>query len=171
MDFKIKNFDIDLRTEFSILENDFGHDCLLVRPSKMLCTCSAQEGQQAAPFCPKCLGTGRRIKLERIKAVSREALMVNATQVSTMFNQFGEMYTNTRVYYLNYKLVPPPDCYIYNVSWVDNKPKTIIAAYKMRYAEAIRGDNGRTEFYVCSGYRDTTSLTKREDALKYFKIY
>lgn len=171
MDIKLKNTDIDLREEISILEKDYGYEVVLVRPSKMQCTCVAQQGQQAAPFCPKCLGLGRRIRLEKIKVVAREALMVNATQVSTQYTELGNMYTNTRVFYIKYNIHPPVNSYIYHVSWNNDKPCTILGMYKIRYSESIRGDNGRTEYYLCSGYRDTSSVTQKEEVLKNFKIY
>lgn len=62
----MRNFDEHILTIIDLLE----YDMWLISPDKHIdCVCKNFETKQAFKFCPRCLGTGHKIKIKKIKGV------------------------------------------------------------------------------------------------------
>ena len=171
MDIKVGSIDINLREEMQIMQDEWGNTVLLVKALSMLCSCAKGQGQQSSPLCPLCLGIGRKIRLEKISAVVKEASQVISLPNNQVTTSIGEIYANAKIFYIKYEIKPTVGSYIYEISWYKDKPATIIGMYLIEYAEPYRMDSGKTEYYVCATHKDMTNIKFKQKSIKNLKIY
>jgi hypothetical protein len=172
MKIRVKGADIDLREEMSELLDSNSYPVILIRThNKMLCTCSSENGQQASSQCPLCLGTGKKIRAEVIQAIGRPASQYITLPNSTVSSSVGDIYSNAKMWYMDYKIKPTPGSFIYEVAWEHGNPSTLLSVYKIEYAEPARMDNGRTEYLVVGSHREITNIDFKQMMLKQLKLH
>lgn len=170
MELRINDGFIDLREEFDQLLKDYGHDVILIRVSKVTCTCADTHGEQVSDKCPKCLGIGRVIRPYRVKMIDESASQVVSLPNTTKFTIIGDIYSNAKAFYFRYNIQPKAGDYIYEVSWIGDRIATLHGVYKIEYAEPFRMDNGRIEYHLASGHRDVSNIQFKEQMLKRLPI-
>lgn len=139
---------MDLRKEVHDMIEQNGHYILLQRASKKIrCTCWQEKEQEADPNCPICLGAGRISRIERHKVrrdtASATAQLPNALQQTPI----GHVASGTKVFFMKFDTQPKKGDIIMEVGWKGHLPTHLITAYEINYAEDLRGDHGRVEFY------------------------
>lgn len=165
MDINLIKNGIILRDEMEEMLDDWGYDILLVRSSRMLCSCASKEGQQASTFCTKCMGIGRRIRLEKQTVVGVTGSQVITRPNTTRHELLGEMYSDAKKFYTRFSVHPNVGSYIYEVSWKNGKPVNILGVYKIEYAEPFRMDGGKIEYYAISTHREVINIDFKEKIL------
>jgi hypothetical protein len=167
MNMEFERFDdIKLREELKWMMNNWGYYIILVRASSMLCSCSSKEGQQASSFCTKCLGIGRRIKLEKRKVVGLPSSQVISRPNSTQQGNIGEIYSDAKKFYCDFFVHPNVGSFIYEVSWKDNNIINIHGVYKIEHADPLRMDDGKIEYYAIHTHREVMNIDFKEKVLK-----
>jgi hypothetical protein len=96
---------------------------------------------------------------------------LNANQILTRPNTsensiVGEIYSNAKKFYCDYGIHPSVGNYIYEVSWKNNTPVNIHGIYKIEFAEPMRMEHGRIEYYAISTHREVINVEYREKVLK-----
>ncbi|WP_312339205.1 hypothetical protein [Anaerospora hongkongensis] len=99
---------------------------------KIDCSCVNFTTKQAVICCPKCLGTGKKIRIKKIKGVSQNS------KVSIRLQSVGEKAT-TRVYYVKGNTPIYQDNIFVNGMEVD----------VVQRLEKIRGDHQVPLYYKC----------------------
>ena len=171
MDIKRKELDIDLRVEMQELIEDYAYHALLVRTSDMSCSCTEGQSQQYSTICPICLGTAKRIRLERINVISKLAIQTTRLVNATIQSKLGEISSDSKVFYIKYNIKPSVGSLICEVSWKNNKPVSILGVYKIEYTVPLRMEHGRSEYAVVVAHREVTNVDFREKTIRTMKIH
>lgn len=170
MNLHINEVNIDLRKELGIMLDDYGHDIVLIRVSRVTCSCASTDGQQVSDKCPKCLGIGRVIKAYRVCVVDETAAQVMTLPNSLKQGLVGDIYSNAKAFYFRHNINPMVGDFVYEVSWIGEKVGTIHGVYAIEHCEPLRMEKGRIEYYLASGHREVSNIQFKEKALKRLTI-
>lgn len=145
---EIEWIDIDLRDEFSSMNDMFGLNILLVRKNKnSRCKCWSELNLDGDPKCKLCGGTGKVSSIEQVKAINETVSSSNTSAILKM-TELGLSIANTMVMYFDYKVAPKVQDRIFIVGFdkfglpIDIKKSCTIVSI-----EPVRGDRGRLELY------------------------
>lgn len=151
--------DIDIRKEFSVLQEDYGLDILYIRASRYIrCKCYDPLHKEGDPNCSICMGSGRATAVEQRNAVAiiPERLYNNAF-VST---DLGLLEIKEMIYALPFDSDPSTADIIVKPYFNKNGVVTgIYEAYLITGVTPVTGDNGRIELYNVKCKEDFASTT------------
>lgn len=173
MKINIKHYgiNIDLRKEFNTVLQAYGYHVLLLRKGSINCVCGNEVGQAYSLLCPQCLGIGNVIQAEKIKVIGRPGAQYIDTPSSDQLTPAGDIYSPARIFYMTYNLVPTIGSQILEVSWQKDKPVSLLAAYKVQYANIERLEGGRGEYGAVNTQRDIINATFKEQAMRNLTIH
>lgn len=147
---EVRNVEINLRHESSILTDEFGIKVLYARNCKYVrCKCFNDLNKNGDPDCPLCFGSGHFASLEKISAIEssdrpyRYENYLKGTDIGTMEQE-------NDIYYIQYPFVPKERDYILKTTWDKyGNPVDIIQVGEILSIYEMRGDNGRVELNGC----------------------
>lgn len=138
-------YNIDMRKEFDILQNQFSMSILLIRSNNNTrCKCYDPLHRSGNRKCKVCGGSGKINTIEKIQGIHQ-----NSDSGSPMkLTELGLSAMNTISFYLDRKYVPKSKDQILIVGFDNNGcPVDIKKDCTIVSVQEVRGDDGRIEFY------------------------
>ena len=147
---EVRNVEINLRHESSILTDEFGIKVLYARNCKYVrCKCFNDLNKTGDPNCKLCFGTGHFASIEKIKAIESANSAYSSTSSITQL-PIGVTDQKSEIYYLQYPFVPKERDMILKVTWdKQGYPIDIIKVLEIVNVYEMRGDKGRVELNGC----------------------
>lgn len=173
---------MDLRKEIHDIIEETGHYVLLQRTSRKLrCICWDEKHQESSikkyiersgnfnskyTACPKCLGEGWISRIERVKTRRQTNSNIISLPGKKQQAPYGQVSIDTRLFFFEHDVNPKKGDYIMEVGWDKNKPTHLIQMYEISYADDMREQNGRIEFWQTFTKEDTVNKGIKNFAVK-----
>lgn len=158
---------MDLRREFHKILENYGHDILLQRSSRYIrCSCWNCKYQEPLSSCPKCMGSGRVVRIERHRVRTETATNIITLPGRKQQTPIGQVSQQTRAFFMMHDVHPKVGDVIYEVGWDKDRPTNVLHAFEISYADEKRGKNGRIEFYQVSSKENNTTALDYDNILK-----
>lgn len=77
-----KSFNKGVKRIIELLDYEF---FIVLANKNIKCTCLEAGTGQANPACPKCLGTGKKIKIRKVKGAAQDSSVPSTTRATTDF--------------------------------------------------------------------------------------
>lgn len=149
----IHNLDLNLRTEMKELIDKTEYYVMLQRTSKKIrCSCFNNKYQEPGARCPKCLGTGRLFKFEKLKVFKQD--YPGSPETAITKHPIGELSFGYKTFYFEHDTFPQQNDYIWEVAWDKNKPIKLNTLYRIQSTTELRGESGRIEFKQCVAQKE-----------------
>jgi len=154
---------IDLRDELYSMIHDYGQYALLVRSDiYQTCRCVSSIDNSPNDKCPICLGTGVLNKVERV-LLRREG--VSASAIISKYLQYEDIGDVSQIFtkfYFDFRARPKQGDVIILCDWSSTDPNIPIITdytllYVINYAEPLRADDGRIEFFFTLAKSDSVN--------------
>lgn len=154
---------INFRNEMETLLDEYGVDVLLVRKMKdSRCPCYDSLHRDGDSNCKICLGTGMLSSVEKNKAVIQNANSQNFIRVS----ELGLLVSNSFVMYFDHSTHLNEGDHVFMVGFdKTNIPVDIKNVCSIKTSKAVRGDNGRIEYYEILAESSPTKIIKEQKRL------
>ncbi len=158
---------IDLRKELEFLRAYEGHRWLALRIADLSKPCKAYMDKEAgnydqpAPYCKSCLGIGYSYIDKLIKGFRYQA-----SPTLGFKGNIGVLDTETKIFILEYDAIPKRFDWILELDLDENtmqpkQPFRITNAFKIEDSLALRGEDGRIEFFRCNTKARLLDIGKR----------
>ena len=172
---------IDLRDEMLQIIRDYGQDGLLIR-NDIAQTCKCVSAITKAPddSCPICLGEGVVSKVEKVRfrqeSVSSPGMMSKYLNYTSVGN-IGAVFTG---FFMEFKDRPKKHDSLVVCDWTHSNANIPIIndytyVYDIDFAEPLRADDGRIEFFFVLGKTDGVNqdirlhnIRRNADTYEYF---
>lgn len=126
-----------MRTEFNQMLLRYGHPVLYCRlDQRVRCTC-APMGQDPKPDCQRCLGTGYKIRLEKLLAITRSATVPETQPGLLRFEDPGIVHPDAYLYYLASNVRPHERDVIFECDWQGYTPLAPRGRYVISLAQPL----------------------------------
>lgn len=152
---------VNFRDEFDEFMKDYGYPILLQRiGGKLRCRCWNEKYQEADSRCPICVGTGWVSRMERHTVRDKSAGQAMQRMGLGQQTEIGKIWIDAKTIYMSHDTHPKVGDYVYEVGWTNaQKPSHLIHTYRVNDIIAVRGDNGRIEYWSVSVKSETTNLS------------
>lgn len=160
---------VDLRVEMDYMLENYGSDFLLIRNDKRYpCTCITQISASSNDRCPLCLGTGYWHSAEKIRGRTKATSSADTLPKSVNYTQIGDVGVSLRHFYTNYLVRPKGKDLIVVCEWNGKIPvfDEYTEIYEVNYAEPMRGDNGRIEYFKAVAKSDPVNMKLKFNNIK-----
>jgi hypothetical protein len=159
----LNNYNIDLRKEIELLQNDFSIDILYIRNTKYIrCKCFNTLYNAGDPSCNICFGNGHLTSVEKMKDITQSASSVGDMRTTNL----GSMEKGNSVHYLKYDTLPRVRDIILIAGWDRTGcPTDILKVYEIVGVDDVRGDKGRVEFYTVNAKVRPDLLTQSKEKI------
>lgn len=158
--YEMRNVDIDLRQDASLLTDEFGINILFVRNCKFVrCKCFDDLNKTGDPNCPLCFGSGYFASIQKLKAIESSTRPYSENNTLTQ-TPIGVTDQKFEVYYIRHMYTPKERDMILQVTWdKQGNPVDIVKVLEIVGVYEMRGDKGRVELNGCIT-NDRTDLVK-----------
>jgi len=154
---------IDLRKEFRLILDEYGHYVLLARTNRNAhCSnCWNSTTREPDSSCPACGGTGYAYRLERHKTrQDMKAPIADQRRGALQQLPVGLSESELNVFYFMHNVRPVAGDYILLVGWDAGKPVNLYDVYEILDPQVRRGDGGRVEFYTVTACSRPAEIDK-----------
>ena len=153
-------YDINLREELKDLMRENSYEVLIQRTSKKVrCKCFNEKYNEPDSKCPICLGTGWLFKFDKCKAFNQD---IRAAVGNALINtDIGVRINENKTFVVEHDVDMSVGDYIWEVTWREGKPISLLSLFKIEAISENRGSSGRIEF--------KTIIAKKETIDKDFK--
>ena len=147
---EMKNVEINLRHESSILTDEFGIDVLYVRNCKFVrCNCFDDLNKVGDPNCKLCMGSGYFASIQKVKAIESSNSAYSSDN-NILKTPIGTTDQKNEVYYIRHQYNPKERDMILKVTWDKHgNPVDIVKVLEIINVYEMRGDGGRVELNGC----------------------
>lgn len=160
---------MDLRKEIHDIIEETGHYVLLQRTSRKLrCICWDEKTQESSPsryaertgdmrnrsVCPRCLGLGWVVRLERVKTRRQMASNIISLPGKKQQALYAQVNVDTRIFFFEHDVAPKKGDRIIEVGWDKNRPTHVIHVHDISNSDDMREKNGRIEFWQVTTKED-----------------
>ena len=137
--------DIDLRAELKTLMKHNMYEVLVQRCSKKVrCKCFNNVHNEPTSKCPICLGTGWVFKFEKVKAFNQDIRASIGNAIIT--TDIARLYNENKTFFFEHTTKLNLGDYIWEVTWKNDKPISLVSLYKIQAIDCKRGLDGHIEF-------------------------
>lgn len=143
---------IDLSREMVGLLEDEAPWMLYLRRSSYF-PCRLCTGKRLGPSvsCPECLGTGYVYRFERWRVYATNASDIVSHPNLTRTKDYGSLYIPADVFYMPPQMHPQIGDFIYEASFVGDRPVRLHMAWKLSHVFAFKADHGQLQYYYGAG--------------------
>lgn len=148
--YEMRNVDIDLRKDASLLTDEFGINVLYVRNCKFVrCKCFDDLNKTGDPNCPLCFGAGYFASIQKLRAIE-SSISPYSSKNNAIQTSIGVTNQKYEVYYLRHMHTPKERDMILKVTWDKNgNPVDVLKVLEVVNVYEMRGDDGRVELNGC----------------------